>query len=110
MDDVEVVEDGVLRRIIKSDLKLRGAGLRVPHDQSWVRKSDSKVVVRGDRARVQRGDAAELTKVWRAVFHARIHLALDELVSKGKLTTGGIRERIDAIGQTEFDEIRSVLR
>jgi hypothetical protein len=110
MDDVEVVEDGVLRRTVKSDLKLRGAGLRVPHDHSWVRKSDRKILVAGDRTQAAAGDAAVLTEVWRAVFHARIHIALDELIARGALTTTGIRERIDAIGQTEFDEIRSVLR
>lgn len=110
MDDVEVVEDGVLRRIIKSDLKLRGAGLRVPHDHVWVRHGDKKIVVAGDRDDVVAGDTEALTEVWRAVFHARVHLALDELVARGTLTTSAIRERVDAIGQTEFDEIRSVLR
>ena len=56
MDDVEVVEDGVLRRIIKSDLKLRGAGLRVPHDHVWVRRGDKKIVVAGDRDDVIAGN------------------------------------------------------
>ncbi|MBA3461436.1 MAG: hypothetical protein H0T46_15845 [Deltaproteobacteria bacterium] len=109
-DGFEVVEDGVLRRTVKSDLKLRGAGLRVPHDHTWVRRSDRKILVAGDRAKVAAGDAEELTDVWRAVFHSRVHIALDELVERGALTTAGIRERVDAIGQTEFDEIRSVLR
>ena len=110
MDDVEVVEDGALRRIIKRDLKLRGAGLRVPHDHVWVQRDDKKIVVAGDRDDVVAGGAEALTELWRAVFHARVHLALDELVERGSLTTGAIRERVDAVGQTEFDEIRSVLR
>ena len=110
MDDVEVVEDGVLRRIIKRDLKLRGAGLRVPHDHVWVQRDDKKIVVAADRGDVDAGDADALLELWRAVFHARVHVALDELVARGALGTGAIRERVDAIGQTEFDEIRSVLR
>ena len=99
-DDFEVVEDGVLRRTVKSDLKLRGAGLRVPHDHTWVRRADRKILVTG----------RDPTTIWRGVFHARVHIALDDLIARGALTTAGVRERVDAIGQTEFDEIRSVLR
>ncbi len=118
-----LVEDGVLRRIIKSHHKLRGVGLRVPHDHTFVISKGSLpswlvspglpervIVITGDRAKLLAGEPKALTAAWRAVFHARVHLALDELVGRGALTTGGIRERIDAIGQTEFDEIRSVLR
>ncbi|MBL0214393.1 MAG: hypothetical protein IPQ07_10950 [Myxococcales bacterium] len=118
-----LVEDGVLRRIIKSHLKLRGAGLRVPHDHTYVLPKaalppalaradhpERVIVVTGDRAKLVAGEAEALSKAWRAIFHARIHHALDEAVARGALTPAGIRERIDAIGQTEFDEIRSVLR
>ena len=118
-----LVEDGVLRRIIKSHLKLRGAGLRVPHDHCYVLPKASLppalataelpervIIVTGDRAKLVAGDAEALSKAWRAIFHARVHHALDEAIARGALTPAGMRERIDAIGQTEFDEIRSVLR
>ncbi len=118
-----LVEDGVLRRIIKHHYRLGGVGLRVPHDHSLViartalpaalQRPDLPervILVTGDRAKLLAGDPKELTLAWRAVFHARVHLQLDELVGRGALTPAGIRERVDAIGQTEFDEIRSVLR
>ena len=104
-----LVEDGVLRRIIKSHHKLRGVGLRVPHDHCFVRP-DGMILITGDRSKLLAGNPKELTAAWRAVFHGKIHKALDEQVARGALTTAGIRERVDAIGQTEFDEIRSVLR
>lgn len=118
-----LVEDGVLRRIIKRHYKLRGVGLRVPHDHSLVLPRaalpaallrpdlpERVILVTGDRAKLLAADPKELTLAWRTVFHARVHLQLDELVARGALTPAGIRERVDAIGQTEFDEIRSVLR
>jgi len=100
-----LVEDGVLRRNIKSQYKLRGVGLRVPHDHCFVRP-DGKVVITGDRRKLLANDPKEWTAAWRLVFHGKVHQALEERA----LTPAGIRERIDAIGQTEFDEIRSVLR
>ena len=44
------------------------------------------------------------------MFHARVHDAFDDLLGSNKLTTAAIRERINRIGQIEFDEIRLVLR
>ena len=118
-----LVEDGVLRRTIKSHLQLRGAGLRVPHDHCFVVPRDALepalvcpdlpervIIITGDRSKLVAGDIKALSEVWRWMFHARIHLVLEELVGCGALTLAGIRERIEAIGQTEFDEIRSVLR
>ena len=45
-------------------------------------------------------------QAWRAIFHARVHQALDALA----LTPAAIRPRINDIGQLAFDEIRLVLR
>ncbi len=118
-----LVEDGVLRRIIKTQLRLRGAGLRVPHEHCFVvpkaslepglaraELPDPVIVTTGDRSKLLAGNVRALSEIWRHVFHARIHLVLEDLVARGELTQTGIRERIDAIGQTEFDEIRWVLR
>src|SRR5262249_29255061 len=53
---------------------------------------------------------ALLLRYWRGLFHARIHLALDQKSADGKLSDDAIRRRIERIGQVEFDEIRTVLR
>src|SRR5205085_1268642 len=49
---------------------------------------------------------AALVKYWRLLFHARVHAALADR----RLGEAAVRERIHRIGQTEFDEIRTVLR
>jgi len=57
-----------------------------------------------------RSDAEVLTRLWRDVFHARVHLVLAQRHADGLLDDTEIRKRIEAIGQTEFDEIRAILR
>jgi len=47
--------------------------------------------------------------VWRRAFHGHVHLHLEGRARDGTLTEALARARIHAIGQTEFDEIRSVL-
>jgi hypothetical protein len=51
-----------------------------------------------------------LTRYWRAIFHARVHLALDAKVTSNELDAAVLRERIDRVGQLEFDEVRAMLR
>ncbi len=50
------------------------------------------------------------TRLWRNVFHARVHLALTRRIASGALDDAMVRQRIALIGQTEFDEIRAILR
>lgn len=47
-----------------------------------------------------------VVKYWRRLFHSRIHLALE---SSAALNDDAIRDRIEQIGRTEFEEIRAVL-
>jgi hypothetical protein len=47
---------------------------------------------------------------WRLLFHARVHAEVEAQVARGRLRPAELRERIDRIGQAEFDEIRGVLR
>jgi hypothetical protein len=47
---------------------------------------------------------------WRRLFHASVHLQLEQRWKEGKLTLEDVRSRIEEIGQTEFAEIRQVLR
>ncbi len=106
------VDDATLRRLIKARLGLRGAGLRVPHHHCFVVPRDTVATVRDvaalpDSVLVVAADAgAPPLELWRLLFHARVHLELD---AKPELTIEVCRERIDAIGQAEFDEIRGVL-
>src|SRR5581483_7360829 len=44
------------------------------------------------------------------LFHARVHWAFDQLVAEGKFGVEQLRQRLGEIGESEFAEIRSVLR
>lgn len=50
-----------------------------------------------------------LLRYWRLLFHARIHLALNQRIAAGRLTDSDIRSRLEQIGSTEYNEIRAVL-
>jgi hypothetical protein len=123
-----LVEERVLRRIIKGHRKVRGVGLQVPHEQCYtLPRAELEKLVEGadvavdlttlpERVIIVSGARTELDKpeerqrLWRAIFHARIHQLFDERLARGEVTVAAIRERVNRIGQTEFDEIRTVLR
>ena len=66
---------------------------------------------RPTEAELRNGPPEEvLTRLWRAAFHAAIHLEIERRSAAGGLTAARIRERIHRIGETEFDEVRLVLR
>ncbi len=124
-----LVEDRLRRRVIKKHRRLPGMGLQVPHAHCYaLARADLEqlvepgeialdpalparlVIVGGDRGEVQAGDPAALRRVWRGIFHARIHATFEALLADQRLTVAAVRERIHRIGQTEFDEIRYVLK
>jgi hypothetical protein len=125
-----VVEERVLRRLIKAHRRIRSVGLQVPHEHCYAiaraelepliergdvgvelaRLPDRLILVRGDRDELDVGTPDVMTDIWRAVFHARVHLSFDTMLATKQLTVAAIKERINRIGQTEFDEIRSVLK
>ena len=125
-----LVEERVLRRVIKQHRKVRGFGLQVPHEQCYclrrdelarlLERDDTTVAVdtlpervlltSGHRTALAEGQPAEASLVWRRLFHARVHQAFDELFETKRLALPAIRQRIHRVGQTEFDEIRTVLR
>lgn len=132
---VLLVEGRVLRRVIQTHRHLRGLGLGVPHVHCYALPREELLraashddvdaltreelagvesvilIAKPSHAEIARLPAAELTsRLWRAAFHARVHVALDERIARGELTDAALRERIDHIGQTEFDEIREILR
>ena len=125
-----LLEDRVVRRVIKKHRRLPGIGLQVPHAHCYalaraelegmVERDELRVdpaalpaqvvIFGGSRAALAAGEPRELSRAWRAIFHGHVHLAFDDLRGRGELTAASVRERIHRIGQTEFDEIRSVLR
>jgi len=127
---VILVEERVLRRVIKGHRRLRGVGLQVPHEQcySLPRAELEKLVDREDvavdlaslpervvlisrsRDELAKGSPEVLSAAWRAIFHAKVHQTFDEKLANKAITLSSIRERINRVGQTEFDEIRSVLK
>jgi hypothetical protein len=125
-----LVEDRLLRRLIKRHRHVPGMGLQVPHAVGYAlpkaelalhldpteltteldRLPARVAVITGRRAELARGAPAAWCAAWRAIFHAHVHHAFDALVDAGKLAAADVRQRINTIGQIEFDEARLVLR
>jgi hypothetical protein len=123
-----LVPPRILRRVIKRDRELANPGLQVPHRNSYVIARERLLQIaeheelgievgrdlpplllllpRPDWQRlVQRDRGRTLLKYWRLLFHARIHMAL-----QARSASDGLRQRIQGIGLTEFDEATEVLR
>jgi hypothetical protein len=123
----------ILRRVIKKDRGLGGVGLQVPHRKSYVIGRDALLAIadRGElglppgrdlpatllligepdtRRLAAAGLPEALLRLWRLLFHARVHAEIDRLFADGKRTEADVRARVAALGETEFDEARSVLR
>jgi hypothetical protein len=121
-----LIEDRVLRRVIKRHRGIPGLGMQVPHATSYALPRDALAklveadelplplerlpervtVLTGDRDELAAGAPAVWRAAWRAIFHARIHEVLETRAS----TPSEIRQRINALGQTAFEEARLVLR
>src|SRR5262245_6571078 len=87
-----LVEDRVLRRVIKAHRRVRSVGLQVPHEhcytlaraelERYVERDEVAVdlaalperviLVRGDRAALATGRPEVMSRLWRQVFHARV--------------------------------------
>ncbi|MBK8256981.1 MAG: hypothetical protein IPK82_30440 [Polyangiaceae bacterium] len=137
-EGVLLIEGRILRRLIKAHRHIKGLGLRVPHVHCYAiprdallrlaapedldpnvrnlltRQTDLRHVVlvaRIPHTEVARLPPNEVTnRLWRAAFHARVHVEIESRIDSGQLPEAAVRERIDRIGQTEFDEIRDILR
>jgi hypothetical protein len=129
---VLLVAARILRRVIKQDRSLSTLGLQVPHPKTYaidrltlLQIADPReleiepgrtlpetviLIARPEPVKLAQLAAAEaLVKFWRRLFHARVHLALEQRLKEGQVTEAGIRQRIQRIGQTEFNEVRNVL-
>jgi hypothetical protein len=127
-----LVPPRLLRRMIKRDRQLARIGLQVPHHRSYVISREALLALatpdelglKPDRelpptvlliarpepeqlAAQPRGLA--LVTYWRLLFHARVHVAVAARLVE-QCSEAAIRKRIHRIGQTEFNEVRAVLR
>lgn len=128
-----MVAPRILRRVLQAEFKVPYLLVQVPHERCYF--FDRQVLFRHveqDELDLEQdrmlpptvilltrppledmqtlGREAILSKYWRLLFHVRIHLALAEKLQAGTLTPADIRARIERIGQTEFEEIRTVLQ
>lgn len=127
---VVVADSRLVRRVIKAHRRLPGLGLAVPHGRCYaLPRKELAVIGAAFELGVSKGPLPDdvllvarpwsdgsstrtelLARLWRAAFHAAVHSHFDRLVEAGALGSADFRERIDRIGQTEFDEVRTTLR
>ena len=128
---IVVVSSIVLRRTIKLHQNIQSIGLQLPHQSCYVlrreeflalvsKKEISRNIERlpewvilfpkPKRSLLKRGREFVLRHYWRLLFHALIDLSFKKKQADKKFQTADLLERIHQIGQTEFDEIRSVLK
>lgn len=127
-----LVTPTVLHRVIQQECKLPALLLEVPHRKSFVvdrhilfrhveqeeldlepdRLLPATVILLAQPApehlTAQKRDALFL-EYWRLLFHAKIHQTLEDQCHAGTLNLDIVRERIEQIGRTEFEEVRLVL-
>jgi hypothetical protein len=121
----------ILDRIIQQLCRLPALFWVVPHRKSWVvdrqllfhyvEQDDlnlgaeellpPKVILLAEPTPEELNEPAGtvLLEYWRRLFHASVHLRLEERFAAGQLTLADVRTRIERIGQTEFEEIQNVL-
>ncbi|MFO0553732.1 MAG: hypothetical protein U0271_35440 [Polyangiaceae bacterium] len=120
----------ILRRVIKHHRRIPGVGLDVPHAWSYVvpratlteivreeelghsfaTLSESVILLPRPEIAGVKDRTEAIVAVWRGAFHASVHRAIEARVAVGGLSGPNLRARIHAVGQTEFDEIRFVLK
>ena len=122
----------VVRRVIRSERDISRFGMQVPHRKSYVIGAEDLLqLVEWDELGIDQASEVPspailiaqpgddkldgftldmlLVRYWMLLFHARIDAALSAKVQSGELTPALIRQRIDQIGQVEFDEMHAVI-
>ncbi len=128
-----LVPPRILRRVIKHHWQLPEPVVRVPHRKSFVLARDKLLEVvspieLGLAANatlppqivlLARLDSEELSgmtrdrallRYWRLLYHARLHLELDQRFADGRLSCERVAERIESLGRAVFDDIAVVLK
>jgi len=128
-----LVPPRILRRVIKRDRGLTRVGLQVPHRHLHATSAQSlRAVATAAELGIAAGsewpspaillerptpeDLASTTReavladYWRMLFHARVHLAMEQVLPPGERSAAAVRRRIERIGPIEFEEVRAVLR
>jgi len=123
----------VVRRVLQNELNITTNWLPPPHRKSCVIERDQLLwlvardelgidadtplpqrvilIARPEEDRLELFSRTDLLRYyWRLLFHARIDFELALKASPNRMSSAELRRRIDAIGQSQFDEIRSVLR
>jgi hypothetical protein len=123
----------ILRRMVQAEFKVPYLLVQVPHERcyffdrqvlfSHVEQDELELepdrmlpptvilLSRPSTEQLQAQDReATLLRFWRLLFHAQVHLALHQRQQEGKLTPATVRAHIEQIGETEFEEIRTVLQ
>jgi len=123
----------VVRRVWQSELEIASPWVPPPHRKSCVIERDRLLwlvardelgvdadtplpqrlilIARPEEDRLQSFSREDLFRYyWRLLFHARIDFELGPKTTPARMTIAELRSRIDSLGQTPFDEVRSVLR
>ncbi len=88
---------------------LDGAELGRPPTSAW--PSTALLVAQPEPEELAEKDSgAILTELWRRLFRARVERDLTAAFDSGKIAPAILEARIEAIGRTEFEEARTVLR
>lgn len=127
------VASRVLRRVLRNELEITSPLIKLPHRKTFVIERDRllwlvardelgvesnavlparmMLIARPEEDQLARFDRSRLLRhYWQLVYHARLDFHLKDSVAPTRMTTAMLRQRIDRLGQTEFDEIRAVLR
>ena len=126
-----LVSPRVLDRVIRQEHQLPNVLWRVPHRQCYVvdrhvlfrHVEQDELNLESDRLLpstvllLAQPSSEELTedagavslKYWRLLFHAKLHLALQNRCEEGKLPPAVVRDRVESLGVVAFAEIRRVL-
>lgn len=123
----------VVRRVVQNQLEFASPWVPPPHRKScvvererllWLVARDELgvdahvmlpprviLIARPDEGRLEQMSRDDLLRYyWRILYHARIDLDLETTASAERLPLADLRRRIAELGQTQFDEIRSVLQ
>lgn len=131
--DAFLVEPRVVRRIIRELHGFARLSTRIPHTEVLVADAaDVRALAHPDElgledfrslprrsilvAQPEEHELAQhslqdlLQMMWKRLFHGFIDISLQEQIKADVLTREAVHERIDQLGQVEFDEAHAVLR